>query len=125
MGLISKQRMNHVFRKGITIFPCMGQYQGKSQNKSKIYEKTRFFRNFFNSHPFLNLNLLLVDPATYVMSGKNERTPKNFYQVFLKKKCSVGNRVLQQIYAVIFQQIETCTLKDALIKRKKTWRLIN
>jgi hypothetical protein len=85
MGLISKQRMNHVFRKGITIFPCMGQYQGKSPTISKIYEKTRFFRNFLNSHPFLNLNLLLVDPATYVMSGKNERTPKNFYQRFLKK----------------------------------------
>ena len=66
----------------------MGQYQGKSQNKSKIYEKTRFFRNFFNSHPFLNLNLLLVDPATYVMSGKNERTPKNFYQLFLKKNAA-------------------------------------
>ena len=103
----------------------MGQYQGKSPTISKIYEKTRFFRNFLNSHPFLNLNLLLVDPATYVMSGKNERTPKNFYQRFLKKKCSVGNRVLPQIYPFIFKQIEIWTLKDALIKRKKTWRFIN
>jgi hypothetical protein len=69
------------------------------------------------------LNLLLVDPAICMMSEKNERTPEKFISAFFL--CSVGNSRFTTYLSRYIPQIETCTLKDALIKRKKTLPLIN
>ena len=65
----------------------------------------------------------LVDPAICMMSEKNERTPEKFISAFFL--CSVGNSRFTTYLSRYIPQIETCTLKDALIKRKKTLPLIN
>jgi hypothetical protein len=54
MGLISKRRMNHLFRKEKQFFPAtntveqvLSRYQGGSQTVSKIDKGSDFFWNFF------------------------------------------------------------------------------
>ena len=58
-----------------------------------------------------------------MMSEKTERTPEKFISAFFL--CSVGNSRFTTYLSRYIPQIETCTLKDTLIKIKKTLPLIN